>query len=1033
MFRFLLFLTSLLAFLSVHGQDFRTIDLPVQDICYSQANDRLYAVIGGTRADGNAILILNPSTGAIEQRIEIGSEPSLIRVTDNGRYLYVMLYGAPYLQRYDLMNGVIDPSVTTESIFFQNGTNIYFPFYLNDLVPLPGSGTSVAVSHLGSGTPAFQGLSIFDQLSARPNQIPSSVTGGDRIFVSDDGQTLWGLGHDYEPNALHAYQISSGGLVSQANYPNIITGSIKHVSHQNGRIYLQNGQILDITSNGTPTVLTTLDVGQNVSSVVHAPMVPALDSNDIYMVTDYDPNYQGYQLKVYDKTSFGLRKSHIIPNFRNTDLPIKLISLGKGRVAMIATHQNSDQLVLFNDAPCQPLDLNLMINTTPSVNGCVGDTIELIPTPGYGQYFWSNGTQAPTLRVTATAQMTDSFSYRVLAPNGCLSKPSSSVLVRMEPVPGFFDVYLSGSRNIICPTEIASFVADPNVPNISFFTCSNGDTAQLNQYFNVNQGGIYYITAVGPTGCKSSPRAVEIFEAQPGGNMPPAINADGPLTFCSNIPTTLSTPLGAYGYEWSNGNTTHSMIPPWTGDYSVRILYENGCKSPWSDTVAIVRNASPSGLSIAESFLDLQVTFPSQIGDSLQWSLNGFVLQDVNSTYYTPTQNGFYTIQNFEEGCVSIISQPYVYPQPVQVKINTFTGSPNFYQLTAVASPINGYNYQWSNGSTNAFIEVYEANTYCVTVTRISDGITATTCIELLANDRFIANIRGADGNLFIPNIPVVIYDENSTSSIPVETSITNLNGVALFENVPAGNYKIRAIPDNNSPQSAQLMPTYWINGVSWLDAASFNLSGIRLEDTPPPQILLQMIPLVMLSGNGVINGVLTDGLLAFGGNGTEGIPLVGVSVFLYDASGNVVAYAITDVNGVYSFINLPPGIYTIVVNLYGVPPISRQVEVTLGAVVNNMNFTLINGAFVVKTLDLSAINALLWPNPTADKVQIEIHHDATITLYNTIGQKMQQLDHKEDQITTLSLAHHPDGTYFLQINDKDGKAALVSIVKQGN
>jgi hypothetical protein len=268
---------------------------------------------------------------------------------------------------------------------------------------------------------------------------------------------------------------------------------------------------------------------------------------------------------------------------------------------------------------------------------------------------------------------------------------------------------------------------------------------------------------------------------------------------------------------------------------------------------------------------------------------------------------------------------------------------------------------------------------------------------------------------------------------MPIDTVISDINGGALFENVPEGNYKIRAIPDINDPISAQLLPTYWISSASWDNAASFISGGMRLENTPPTNAFINMIPLVMLTGDGTINGVLIDGLFGFSSNGSLGNPLVGVSVFLYDAFGNIVAYAITDINGVYSFINLPPGTYTILVNLHGVPPIKREVELTQGGALNNLNFTLINGVFVVRTNDLITLNAHIWPNPTDDKVMVELPQDARLNLYSTTGQQVLQLYHQENQRTTLSMAYLPDGVYFLQINANDGRTAKICLLKQGN
>ena len=89
-------LASLLA-LPIAGSaaTIRVISLPVKDLVYDQARQRIYASVpssGGARA--NTVTLIDPSTGALGPSVFVGSEPGKLAMSDDGQYLYVGLDGA---------------------------------------------------------------------------------------------------------------------------------------------------------------------------------------------------------------------------------------------------------------------------------------------------------------------------------------------------------------------------------------------------------------------------------------------------------------------------------------------------------------------------------------------------------------------------------------------------------------------------------------------------------------------------------------------------------------------------------------------------------------------------------------------------------------------------------------------------------------------------------------------------------------------------------------------------------------------------
>jgi hypothetical protein len=1034
-YRFLLAVSScfFLKIAPATAQEFRMLSLQLNDICYSPANDRLYGAVPGDRAEGNSIAVIHPLTGAVEQYIPVGSEPSVLRVSANGRYLYVGLHGSPFIQRYDLLSGTLGTPISLEE-FFDPPYDNHYPIHAGDIQPLPGDGTSIAVSQRDlNTTPGFYGLSVFDNESERSLTTSSGVSGGDKIVVTEDGQTLWGLGHAYEPAAFRRHQITAQGVVAQNSYPNIIAGGVTHVGYQNGRIYLQNGQIFDVSGGGAPTLLTTIDTG-----TPHAPMVPALDSSVFYLITDYNSEppfgFVGYKLRVYDSSDFTLKGFYEMPNdFWGT--PKKLLSLGQGRVALLASSSPNQAekttLVLFRSNTCAAQDLGLTV--TPSVAfPCVGDTLTLQAATGYAQYYWSNGATTQTVKISSSINSFDSLRYRVLAPNGCLSQYSPAAQVQFENKPDAITLQLAAYKNIICPDESAQVFPYEFSGAATAYVFSTGDTIAAGQQLSISEGGIYTVYGISTHGCPSPATSVEIVEAVPNPGPPPSITANGPLVTCGNELTTLSAPAGAFGYHWSNGATTRSITPQWSAGWAVQTVFENGCHSEWSDTLHVEVGFSPSQLQIGESFFVLNISNLSAVGDSVQWYRNGQPIPGATALSYTPTQLGLYTVQNFYQGCPSFPSLPYPFAGTCTANIIAQPGGSPVTQYYLVADPLpeHNYTYLWSNGETSQYVVANGPGEYCLTVTRPADGATASTCLSVVPHDR----VRSGAEHAFQPvaGMPILLLKYNAGQIIQQATLTTDATGQVLFENVPPGDYLLQAVPVPGSPLAAQFLPTYFYQNLFWNDAAVTQVAGLALASELPPLQSIRLVPTQMFTGSGSVSGFVQEAPgFAPPENGNIENPLAGVGVFLFNASGMPVAHVFTDANGYFSFGNLPLGTYTLYINLPGIQPFSATVTVSPG----NPNpsgivFSLANGNFSVGAQDLRENALRVWPNPTENAVLVEMPETAALTLRNALGEQLGNWEMPAGR-TTLFLGKFPAGVYWLKAQTNGGRIWQQKIVKQ--
>lgn len=373
--------------------------------------------------------------------------------------------------------------------------------------------------------------------------------------------------------------------------------------------------------------------------------------------------------------------------------------------------------------------------------------------------------------------------------------------------------------------------------------------------------------------------------------------------------------------------------------------------------------------------------------------------------------------------------------QPTKVEISGTPSGPSPFQsytLRAVVSPQGSYRYRWAAlTDTSNVINVTNPGVYCVTVTKPSDGTTATGCLEVKRSDRIPVL---AIGNFsLISGMPLVIYDRLKPLLPAVDTVITDANGLALFENLPKSNYIIRAVPPPGSPLADRFSPTYLFKSALWNEANSIP-TGVGLQVgniSPQPLLQVEMLRFPMFTGDGILNGFLSnsDGFTGF--RPQSGQPLAGISLFLYDSAGQLIGHAVTDASGFYAFANLPPGIYTITVNLPGIPPVSRTVTLQAKTTISGINFELINGRLiVVSTNNLTDLTANIWPNPTADAIYLELPISATLHLSNALGQWVLTYDYTASQQARLDLSTQPAGVYFLQVRTDAGKIGSIPIMK---
>ena len=222
-----------------------------------------------------------------------------------------------------------------------------------------------------------------------------------------------------------------------------------------------------------------------------------------------------------------------------------------------------------------------------------------------------------------------------------------------------------------------------------------------------------------------------------------------------------------------------------------------------------------------------------------------------------------------------------------------------------------------------------------------------------------------------------------------------------------------------STPQ-ATYPDAYYDQSFSWSTAQAVQMT---CDDTIDITFTLPQIT-VNSSGTGLLQGNIHYG-------GTLS-PFEGASVFLIDSvSGTPINYTRTDINGDYSFDQVPIGNYFLNVDIFGLTQQSTHyIDVTA------INYQFYNLNFEVDTVvstrnpigiyaDYSSLgfstetisNISVFPNPTHDIIYIESPQEPItgIKITDIAGKTIKQIDTPANHLQ-IDLGNKPSGIYFVTV-----------------
>lgn len=249
-------------------------------------------------------------------------------------------------------------------------------------------------------------------------------------------------------------------------------------------------------------------------------------------------------------------------------------------------------------------------------------------------------------------------------------------------------------------------------------------------------------------------------------------------TVCADNPYTLNATFNNATYRWSTGATSPTLVANSTAEYRVEITSGNGCVG--RDTVTVTVTPLPvvdlgNDMTLCNTEVPYTLTTSQPAGTTYLWS-NGLSANSMDVT-----QTGKYWVRVSYGACiVSDTINIKVVPAPY---VNIGSDSIICEAVPArIGMEVFGATYQWSTGSTDAYIDVSATGTYTLTVDKegckVSDDINITAmpnpAVDLGA-DQDICDAQTIALNATSPD--GLIYEWNTGDA----TSIYNATGAGTY------------------------------------------------------------------------------------------------------------------------------------------------------------------------------------------------------------------------------------------------------------
>lgn len=317
------------------GSNPMVMNLAATGLAWDQKSGLLYAAVGsGDPQYPNSIVAINPTTGAVEKSQWVGANPSLVRTSSDGAYLYVGYEDSSSVTRLQL------PGLGAPFTWPMGADSATGSILASDVQPAPGASQTVAVAG-SDGT-----VTVFDNGAARANSLTSTASGNIQSSLQwgSDSTVLYGAGRSVSATTLgdlSVMNVNTSGVSLSQNDPGVLRnpnqdsffGPNIHYDSGTGYLYGDNGAVVDPTS-------AALEGEYNSWGLV----APDSSLNTVFILgPTYDPQNPtasaswsgGFGLSSYDQKAFAPVGKESLPPmpFSTIGQPVAFVRCGTSCLA----------------------------------------------------------------------------------------------------------------------------------------------------------------------------------------------------------------------------------------------------------------------------------------------------------------------------------------------------------------------------------------------------------------------------------------------------------------------------------------------------------------------------------------------------------------------------------------------------------------------------------------------------------------------------------------------------------------------------
>lgn len=446
----------------------------------------------------------------------------------------------------------------------------------------------------------------------------------------------------------------------------------------------------------------------------------------------------------------------------------------------------------------------------------------------------------------------------------------------------------------------------------------------------------------------------------------------------------------------------------------------------------------------------------SMTADLFHWTFgDGDSSNQVNPNHFYSTAGAYnvcLSITDTNINCTSTFCDT-VLVFPSTACSNSFTYNVNNLNVNYNASVNNSFptTYYWNFGDGtsidtgqvifHSYIHGGSFNT-CLTTVSVNPW-TSDTCIAISCQNIHVSGPPAVNisGQVFLGTNAVdvgrvYLYEYHPGSGLYSLKDSTDVVSVAsmnisyyYFQSVPVGKYltKVALLPSSN--YNLLYAPSYYGNTIHWAATAPFDLNNAGY-DFP-----------INLSEIEFMNGFSSiDGKVLAGTAKAPGDPIANIPIFLIDVDNHLLGFTKSDINGDYSFGDLPYNKYYLYADLINFA-VSPSTTTTSEADKYKTGVNIYVGMGKITGLtdeNLLITDAKIYPNPSSDfmnlEVDLKMERILTVEIYSVLGTLIDKPIHKEifmpgKQQRKIDVQSLPNGVYSLVIKENDINIKQLKII----